>query len=154
MIIKQIAKEQRPRERMKAGNSLSDADLLALLLGSGTKGESAIDIGNRLIFENGIEKLNCLSLQELMKIKGIGLAKASKLIAAFELSKRVSSGKICEKVVRNPADIASHYIEKLKDLKKEHGWKYYLNMERLGKIKEIIKETGSGSIIPLLLMLY
>ena len=38
--------------------------------------------------------------------------------------------------------------------KKEHGWKYYLNMERLGKIKEIIKETGSGSIIPLLLMLY
>ena len=120
MIIKKIAIEQRPRERMKAGNSLNDAELLALLLGSGVKGESAIDMGNRLISENGIDKINFLSLQELMKIKGIGIAKASKLVAAFELSKRVSSGKICEKIVKNPSDIASHYIEKLRDLKKEH----------------------------------
>ena len=120
MRIKEIALEQRPRERLKAGNVLNDAELLALLLGSGTKGESAIDMGNRLLSENGLDKLNSLSIQELMKIKGIGLAKASKLIAAFELSKRVSSGKICEKIVKNPSDIASHYIEKLKDLKKEH----------------------------------
>ena len=120
MIIKKIAIGQRPRERMKAGNVLNDAELLALLLGSGTKGESAIDMGNRLLSENGLEKLNLLSIHELMKIKGIGLAKACKLIAAFELSKRVSSGKICEKIVKNPSDIASHYIEKLKDLKKEH----------------------------------
>ena len=120
MRIKDIALEQRPRERMKAGNSLNDAELLALLLGSGVKGESAIDMGNRLLSENGLEKLNLLSIHELMKIKGIGLAKACKLIAAFELSKRVSSGKICEKIVKNPSDIASHYIEKLKDLKKEH----------------------------------
>ena len=120
MKIKEIAKEQRPRERLKAGNVLNDAELLALLLGSGTKGESAIDIGNRLLSENGLDKLNSLSIQELMKIKGIGLAKASKLIAAFELSKRVSSGKICEKIVKNPSDIASHYIKKLRDLKKEH----------------------------------
>ena len=120
MKIKEIAKEQRPRERLKAGNVLNDAELLALLLGSGTKGESAIDMGNRLLSENGLDKLNSLSIQELMKIKGIGLAKASKLIAAFELSKRVSSGKICEKIVKNPSDIASHYIKKLRDLKKEH----------------------------------
>src|SRR3989338_758163 len=120
MRIKDIALEQRPRERMKAGNSLNDAELLALLLGSGVKGESAIDMGNRLISSNGLDKINLLSLQELMKIKGIGLAKASRLVAAFELSKRVSSGKICEKIVKNPSDIASHYIEKLRDLKKEH----------------------------------
>ena len=97
MIIKKIAIEQRPRERMKAGNSLNDAELLALLLGSGTKGESAIDMGNRLLSEKGLYKLNSLSIQELMKIKGIGLAKASKLVAAFELSKRVSSGRIWHK---------------------------------------------------------
>ena len=122
MKIKEIALEQRPRERLKAHgvNSMSDYDLLALLLGAGTKGESAIDLGNRLISENGLEELNSLSLAELMKIRGIKLGKASKLIAAFELSKRVSSGKICEKVVKNPSDIAKYYIEKLKDLKKEY----------------------------------
>ena len=120
--IKDIALEQRPRERLKANgvDSLSDYDLLALILGAGTRGESAIDLGNRLIAANGIEKLNYLSLSELMELKGIGLAKASKLIAAFELSKRVNSGRICEKVVKNPADIAKYYISKLKDLKKEH----------------------------------
>ena len=120
MKIKDISQEQRPRERLKAGQILNDAELLALLLGSGTKGESAIDMGNRLLSENGLDKLNSLSIQELMKIKGIGLAKASRLVAAFELSKRVSSGRICEKIVKNPSDIASHYIEKLRDLKKEH----------------------------------
>ncbi|MEK6891877.1 MAG: DNA repair protein RadC, partial [Nanoarchaeota archaeon] len=83
-------------------------------------GENVIDLSHRLISTFGVERLNSLSLAELMKIKGIGLAKACKLIAAFELSKRVNSGRICEKVVSNPSDVASHYISKLKDLKKEH----------------------------------
>ena len=50
-----------------------------------------------------------------MKIKGIGIAKTSKLIAAFELSKRVCSGKICEKVISNASDIAGYYMEKRKN---------------------------------------
>jgi DNA repair protein RadC len=120
MILKQISKEQRPRERLKAGDALNDAEVLALILEKGSKGENVLDLSHRLISTFGIEALNSLSLSELMKIKGIGLAKASKLIAAFELSKRVSSGKICEKVVRNAADIADYYMCKLKDLKKEH----------------------------------
>jgi len=120
--IKEIALEQMPRERLKNYNtdSLSDAELLAILLQNGSHGENVIDLGNRLISTFGIDKLNSLSLQELMKIKGIGLAKASKLIVAFELSKGVNSGKICEKVVKNPSDIANYYIEKLKDFKKEY----------------------------------
>ena len=122
MKIKEIALEQMPRERLKNYNtdSLSDAELLAILLQNGSHGENVIDLGNRLISTFGIDKLNSLSLQELMKIKGIGLAKASKLIVAFELSKGVNSGKICEKVVKNPSDIANYYIEKLKDFKKEY----------------------------------
>lgn len=122
MRIKEIALEQRPRERLRrdGADKLSDAELLALLIQYGSKGENAVDLSNRLISTFEIDKLNSLSLQELMKIKGIGLAKASKLVAAFELSKRVSSGKVCEKIVKNPSDIASHYTEKLKDLKKEH----------------------------------
>ena len=85
MKLKEISIEQRPRERMKAGNILNDAEILALILEKGTKGENVIDLSNRLIATFGIDELNNLSLEELMKIKGIGLAKASKLIAAFEL---------------------------------------------------------------------
>ena len=136
MKLKEISIEQRSRERMKAGNILNDAEILALILEKGTKGENVIDLSNRLIATFGIDELNNLSLQELMKIKGIGLAKASKLIAAFELSKRVSSGRICEKVIRNPADIASHYISKLKDLKKEHFIAVFLDSKN-----KIIKDS-------------
>ena len=122
MRIKEIAIEQRPRERLKMHNadSLSDAELLAILVQSGFRGENVLDLSNRMISLFGIEKLNSLSLSELMKIKGIGLAKAAKLIAAFELSKRVNSGKICEKIIINASDIAHHYMEKLKDKKKEY----------------------------------
>ena len=120
MRIKDISNEQRPRERLKSGQTLNDAEILALILENGSKGENVIDLSHRLISTFGVEGLNSLSLAELTSIKGIGLAKASKLIAAFELSKRANSGKICEKVIKNPSDIASYYISKLKDLKKEH----------------------------------
>ena len=122
MRIKEIAIEQRPRERLKSKgiDSLNDSEILALLLETGSLGENVIDLSHRLINTFGLEEINSLSLSELMKIKGIGLAKAAKLIAAFELSKRVCSGKICEKVISNASDIAHHYMEKLKDKKKEY----------------------------------
>jgi len=89
--IKEIAIDQRPRERLKSKgiDSLNDSEVLALLLEKGTNGENVIDLSHRLISTFGLEEINSLSLTELMKIKGIGLAKAAKLIAAFELSKRV-----------------------------------------------------------------
>ena len=120
--MKEIALEQRPRERLRSEgvDKLNNAELLAILLQNGSKGENVIDLSNRLISTFGLDDLNSLSLKELTEIKGIKMAKASKLIAAFELSKRVSSGRICEKVVKNPADIAKYYISKLKDLKKEY----------------------------------
>ena len=122
MLIKEIAIDQRPRERLKIKgiDSLNDAELIALLLENGSPGENVIDLSHRVISTFGLEEINSLSLSELMKIKGIGLAKAAKLIAAFELSKRVNSGKICEKVISNASDIAKHYMEKLKDKKEEY----------------------------------
>ena len=117
MILKEYAIEQQPRERLKSKgiDSLNDSEVLALLLEKGTKGENVIDLSHRLISTFGMYEINSLSLAELMKIKGIGIAKASKLIAAFELSKRVCSGKICEKVVTNASDIAGYYMEKRKN---------------------------------------
>ena len=127
MKIKEITPDQRPRERLKAGKELNDAELLAIVLQNGTKGENVIDLSNRLISTFGLEKLRTLSLNELMKVKGIGLAKASMLIAAFELSKRSNSGKIFEKTIKNPSDIAEYYLNKLRDHKKEHLFAVFLD---------------------------
>jgi len=122
MRINDIVPENRPRERLalQGVNVLSDAEILAIILQSGSVGENVVDMSNRLIASYGVDKLNSLSLNELMKIKGIGMAKAAKIIAAFELSKRVNAGRIHEKVVKNSSDIAHYYMEKMKDYKKEH----------------------------------
>lgn len=96
MRIKDISSENRPRERLiyQGVSVLSDAELISIILQYGSFGENVIDVSNNLINEYGIEELNTLSMKELMKIRGIGTAKACKLIAAFELSKRVNAGKI------------------------------------------------------------
>jgi|TARA_Y100000310_G_scaffold222258_2_gene223950 DNA repair protein RadC len=74
MLIKEINIDQRPRERLKrlSADSLSDYELLAILVQFGFRGENALELSNRIISSFGLEKLNSLSLQELMKIKGIG----------------------------------------------------------------------------------
>ena len=99
MKIKDIAKEERPRERMflHGASVLSDAELLAVVLQKGTRGENVVDVSNRLIAKYGIDKLSSLSLVELQSINGIGLAKAMQIKACFELSKRVKvkGGVVC-----------------------------------------------------------
>jgi DNA repair protein RadC len=122
MRICDITADNRPRERLlrQGVNVLSDAELLAIILQNGCVGENVIDLSNRLIASYGVEKLNALSPIELMKIKSIGEAKACKIIATFEISKRVSAGRIHDKIVRNSSDIAHYYMEKMKDYKKEY----------------------------------
>lgn len=128
MRICDIASSDRPRERLRFNGPsvLSNQELLAILLRTGTRkskkiaSENVIDMSNRLIAEYGLDKLNSLSLNELMKIRGIGLAKASTIQAAFELNKRINAGKLPSKKVKSASDIAHYYREKMKDLKKEH----------------------------------
>ena len=90
--IKSWAPEDRPREKliMKGKSALSEAELLAILLGSGTKKMSAVEIGKRLFLhaDNNLHQLASLSTKQLMNVKGIGEAKAITIVAALELGRR------------------------------------------------------------------
>ncbi len=91
MRIKDITKENRPRERFQklGASALSDAELLAIILQKGTAQENVVDMSNRLISKYGIEKLSDSSLKELQEIKGIGPAKAMQILALFEFNKSI-----------------------------------------------------------------
>lgn len=98
--IQDIPKEERPRERFASGGpgALSSAELIAILLGSGTQERSAIELATSLLADFGsLENLAEATLQELLSVKGIKMAKAVKLMAAFSIGKRVNQGA-CDKI--------------------------------------------------------
>ena len=122
MRIKDISKENRPRERfLKAGASgLSDAELLAVILQTGTRDENVIDMSNRLISKYGLDKLSDLSLKELQEIKGIGPAKAMQIKALFEFNKRHAISKREEKPIKCARDVYDYALPLLSGKDKEH----------------------------------
>ena len=122
MKIKDLPKQNRPRERMlKQGvGALSDAELLAVILRTGNKGENVIDMSNRLIAEHGLNKIFECSLEELQEVKGIGPSKAMQLLAMNELGKRNSMSKQEIKRVTCAKDVFDLFHERLKNEKQEH----------------------------------
>jgi len=137
MRIKDIPKEGRPRERfLKYGpEALSDAELFAILLRIGSKGENVIDMSNRLIAEYGLDKLFECSLKELQKIKGIGPSKAMQLLAMVELGKRYALAKNPVKKISSARDVFDYFHERLKNEKQENFYVLILNAQN-----HIIKE--------------
>ncbi len=121
--IRDWREDDRPRERlMKHGaETLSDAELLAILIGSGTIGFSAIDAAKILLDRHGnVTRLAACDLSEFKQIKGLGDAKAVTLAAAFELSKRVQSEPFMEKKALNsPEQAASYFIPRLRGARTE-----------------------------------
>ena len=122
MKIKDLPDSSKPRERfLKYGPEvLSDAELFAILLRTGSKGENAIDMSNRLIAEYGLDKLFECSLKELQEIKGIGPSKAMQILTIAELQKRVNQSKNPVKKISCAKDVFDLFHERLKDKKEEH----------------------------------
>lgn len=129
MKIKDITKENRPRERLqKQGvDALSDAELLAIILQKGTKEENVIEMSNRLISKYGLDKLSECSLKELQEIKGIGFAKACQILALFEFNKRHNLAKKPQKFISSAKAVFELMYEKLKDEKQENFIAILLN---------------------------
>src|SRR5699024_5605048 len=93
ITIKDVPKEDRPRERLLnyGASHLSNQELLAILIGSGTRNESVMDLSNRILMHfEGIHLLVDATIEELTAIKGIGPAKGVSILAAIELGKRIS----------------------------------------------------------------
>jgi len=145
--IKQWAKDDRPREKLlsKGAENLSNSELLAILIHNGTKAKTAVDLGKEVLKlgKDNLNELGKLSIKELMKIKGIGEAKAITIAAALELGRRRQATASLEKsVVGSSNDIAAYLRTALKDYRHEVFAVIFLN--RANKINhfEIVSAGG------------
>ncbi|MCR8746499.1 RadC family protein [Romboutsia lituseburensis] len=115
--------EERPREKMlmQGEKKLSNQELLAILLRTGTKQKNAIELANYIISKDtqGLRYLQDMTIEELCEIDGIGLSKAAQIKAALELGIRVASVKPKKYKIKNPWDIYKFYMEELRYQKQE-----------------------------------
>jgi DNA repair protein RadC len=145
-------KKERPRERLlqHGPQPLTEAELLGILLGKGTRKKTAIDLARELVDQyESLQKLFSRSPSELMKVKGIGSAKAATLSAAFELARRIQSQKSGDKVsFKRSLEVFEHYLPLMRDLRKEVFKVLLLNRaNRLIKEVTISEGTLEASIV-------
>lgn len=148
MNIRQLPSSEKPREKLlrRGRESLSNTEILSILIGSGTRTKSAMELAAEIIsiHKSGIRYLAECSPEELTKVKGIGTAKACEILAAVELGKRIATIAVDEKtVIRSSADIAEMFMEKMRYYKKEHFVSLMINAK--GQIIEEV-EVSIGDL--------
>ena len=153
LVIKEWAVEDRPREKLSknGSRSLSDAELIAILIGSGNLDETAVELSRRILasVDNNLNELGRKSIEYLQTYKGIGEAKAITIVAALELGKRRKESEIKNKSkITGSKDVADYFQSMLGDLNHEEFW--ILLLDRGNKIMDSfrISEGGiSGTVI-------
>ena len=140
MKIKDLPKIDRPREKLEkyGPERLSDSELLAILLRTGKTGKNVIEIASQILTKHSKRRLLQMTYQDLVKISGIDSAKATTLLAAFELSKRAMEVNDTNLPTINDAKDAVAQLTDLRDLKKEHFVVLYLNAKNQLVHKETI----------------
>lgn len=132
LSVKQWAEEDRPREKLMrhGAEALSNAELLAILIGSGNSRETAVDLMKRLLkdCDNNLARLSKMSIDQLMTYNGIGEAKAITILAACELGKRREGAEMPERRKFSTAqDIYNHLWPRMRDLDVEESYVMLLN---------------------------
>lgn len=130
--IKNWSEDDQPREKLlyKGKSALSDAELVAILIGSGSRNESAVDLCKRILQQNNnqLHQLQKQSIQQLMQFKGIGEAKAITIVAALELAKRLQLSETKELTkIGSSADVCKLMQPIIGDLPHEEFWVLLLN---------------------------
>jgi len=152
ITIKTWAEEDRPREKLsiQGRRALSDAELVAILIGSGSTTESAVDLSKRILnsCKNDLNALAKLSIQDLSKFKGIGEAKAISIIAALELGRRRKESDFNElEKIFTSKDIYNLLAPNFLDLPHEEFWIVMLNRANKVIEKMLISQGGlSGTV--------
>ena len=152
-LIKELPSEERPRERMLSlgAGRLSNTELLAILISTGTKKESAMTLAEKIISieEEGLSFLGAAIPQELTRISGVGVAKSCQIAAAIELGKRLASKPRGKKVkVTTPEDIAFFLMEDMRYMKKECFKILLLNTKNeVMSVEEISQGNINSSIV-------
>ncbi|MFM8913974.1 MAG: DNA repair protein RadC [Flammeovirgaceae bacterium] len=150
--IKDWSPEDRPREKLllKGTSSLSDAELIAILIGSGTANASAVEVAKQVLSSgnNNLNELARMGVKDLMKIKGIGEAKAITIVAALELGRRRREVDVAEKPkIGSSKDAYEMLRGDLIDLPREEFWVLLLNRaHRVIKKKRISEGGVSGTV--------
>lgn len=131
IMIRDVPKEDRPRERVLRDGvqSLSNQELVAIILRTGTRKESVLQLSSRLLHDfEGLYNLKDATIEELLKINGIGQTKAIQLLATMEFGRRISRLPQQDRyVIRSPEDGASYLMDEMRFLTQEHFICLYLN---------------------------
>jgi len=152
MTIHDLPVSERPRERLQkfGAEALSAQEILALILGRGIAGESVMVTAQRLLSQFGnLKGVASASLEELGQVKGIGIAKASQIKAAFELTSRLEGYSESDKpLLKTPDDVATLVQGRLRGKKKEHFLALLLDTRnQLIKVAEISVGSLDSSIV-------
>jgi DNA repair protein RadC len=147
LVIKDWAAEDRPREKFlaKGISALSDSELLAILIHSGNREETAVELSQKILrsVRNNLNELGKLTVRDLQKFKGMGQAKAIAVVAAMELGKRrVANAVIEKKQITKSSDVFELFSPQLGDLPYEEFWVLFLN--RSNRLIEKIKISQGG----------
>lgn len=157
--IKNWVEDERPREKMiqKGPSALSDADLLAILISSGTRERSAIDLAKDVLAlaQNNLHELGRLSIQELKKTKGIGEARAITIAAALEIGRRRQIGEGLQRpTLQQSKDVAEIVIPLMRDLNHEVFCVLFLNQANRLIRHELISSGGmTGTVADIRIIL-
>jgi DNA repair protein RadC len=156
--IKSLSEEDRPREKLleKGASVLSNSELLAILLGSGNRKQTAVELAQDMLFayENSIDKISRQDINSLTKFKGVGQAKAISIVAAFELCRRRQKEENNITKIASSKDAFKLLSPLLSDLNVESFYVIYLNRgNRIISVKQISKGGISGTVVDIKLII-